>query len=1003
MSVSIIIRHDPEGINKRELISLDPGTRLLDFLIKEYGSDGFDVPTAIFHGDAIKKNEIDQDCFDLVNKILNDNDIVNIIHRPQGTTEIVIALIAIFAGIILAPDALAPPPQVENPNFPKTNESPNNRLVGQSNVARPLARIPDIYGRMRVYPDLGSKTVTEFIQHIKFVTEYLIIGRGEYVLNEIKSGETLIDNIPSASFTIFEPGDIIPELIDINDSNEVNGQEVKAPNDPTNFVTQAANVTFGTSGFSGQDPGLAAFEGLEIGATFDISGTPSNNGTFTMAGFTKTSIPAEPPDFDAFTSYSISVEETTTAETVASSVGFESSDSTSEIGPFTVPGETEEVWIDIIAPRGLANRISGTTETVTISFDIILDEIDSFGAIINTETTQISISDNTLDARFYTFKITPANPGNQYQATLKRISSTIEDAAYYDVTNWSRLAGVGKIIDFDQGNVTSIVLTTQATEQATKAQERKFNAIAIRKLRTYTVAGGVIIPALTATTRFADAMLEHLTNSFIGNKATSDIDLDQLYTIQEDLDADPIYGSVLGRFSYSFSSDKASVKDELLIIANAVRVFIRKIGNNIEFGRDEIQATRTTLFNTRTKKPKSEKKTRRLQKPTGFDGIELQWVWEDTGEPFTVIFPESPAPAPINPKRIEAAGIRNFKQAWNRAKIEFLKLKLQRETVKFQSTKEGLLSLIGDRVANADGTDIKAQSGEIKSLSGFDVEVFTPIDFNGNPTATVILRSESGVADPEITVTPRLDGVDGFILDNLPSFSIRVRGDLDYQVGTLYTFALTGEQKIKDYLIQKISPKTNGYVSLELLNYDAAIYDPDTETPPAHETTLTKIKVDAVASAQEIPDHSIANEAAAVETLAWVAEPTGTFEADSATFLARQIFTVDDLGNWDITGSGDTFDTGSGDYRPQVEGQDDDNYEIKITESTSGTGVVNPLGGVIFGSFVPLTGGQGISITDATASTTVSNITVEIREIATPANTTGVASFTFDCDGSIPI
>ena len=572
------------------------------------------------------------------------------------------------------------------------------------------------------------------------------------------------------------------------------------------------------------------------------------------------------------------------------------------------------------------------------------------------------------------------------------------------------MGGVGKLIDFDQGNVTSIVLTTIATEQATKSQQRKFNAIVTRKLRTYTTAGGVIIPALTATTKFADAMLEHLTNEFIGNKATTEIDLDGLYTIQEALDTDSTYGSVLGRFSYSFSADKASVKDELLVIANAVRVYIRKLGNTIEFGRDEIRAVRTTLFNTRTKKPASEKKTRRLQKPNGPDGVELQWIEESTGTAFTVNFPD-PVTA-VNPKRIDAAGIRNFKQAWNRAKIEFLKLKLQRETLQFDATKEGLLSPVGDRVANADGTDVKTQTGEVKGVDGLNIETYNPIDFDGNPNATVLMRDESGNISAEITVTPRVDGIEGFILGAGPGFTIRIRGDLTYQIGTLYTFALTGEQKIKDYVIQSITPKDNGYVTLKLTNYDPDVYAPDTEAPPdppegtdPTEPGTTIIVLDSVQSGTEIPLHDVFIEVAAAETLTWTAAPTGTYEADdSGAGIARQRFFVDVAGNWDVDGLGDGgFDTASGVYRPGVTGNDPDNYEIRITASTSGSGIVTTLGGVILGVWKQIVGGEGISVVDTTSGTTISSITVEIREIATPANTTGVTSFTFDCDGSTPL
>lgn len=1007
MSVSIIIHNDPEGINKRIIHPINDGENLLTWLISEYGANGFNVPTKIFLGDIKEENEIEQDNFKVVNIILKKDDIINIIHRPQGAESIIPIIVSIIASVILSPD-ISPPPQVENPNFPKTNESPNNRLTGQTNLARPLGRIPDIYGRMRVYPDLGAKTITEFINHVKFVTEYLIVGRGAYGFEDIKSGETLLSDIAGSTFTIFNPNDLIPELLDVTDSNEVNGQEIKAPNDESLLNTTAKNLTFLASGstFSSTGAagtGLAAFQGFAIGEKFTISGTANNDAVFTFKSYNTELVAAEPPDFEGITQYIVEVEESIINESVSTEVVFEAESLSSDtIGAFIVTGDTEEVWFDIVAIRGLADRRSGSSINVTVNFDLILELIDSSDTVISTETTRVAIVDNTLDQRFYTFKVIPASPGSRYQAKVQRVSNTVNDSAYYDTTKWSRLGGVKRLVNFDQGNVTSIALTTQATEQSTKAQERKFNAIVTRKLRTYTTSGGVIVPALTETTKFADALLEHMTNEFIGNKALSEIDLDELYTIQEDLDSDAIYGSVLGRFSYSFSSEKSSVKDELLTIANACRVYIKKNGNQLEFSRDEVRAVRTTLFNTRNKKPKSEQKSIKMHKPNDFDGVEIQWIFENTGEAFTEKFNNGTS---LNPKKIEAAGIRNFRQAWNRGKIEFLKLKLQRESVKFDSTKEGLFAQVGDRVANADGTDVLAQSGEVKSISTLTIETYTPINFDGNLNATVILRDESGAVSSEITVTPRLDSVDGFILSGAPSFTIRVRGDLDYQVGTLYTFALTGEQKIKDYILQRRTPKSDGYVTLELLNYNADIFAPDTEEPPTHETTLISVELDPVASGNIIEDIAAALSLASVETLAWDLASTGTYEAESSISFGREIFSVDTFGNWTVAGSGDVkSDSGAGDYRPKVVGEDCINYEIKITKVVnSGSGSVATLGGAVFGSFVPLDGGEGVRVLQSTAGTTNVSITVEIREIATPANTTGLASFVFDVTGVDPI
>jgi len=1075
MSVDIIINHDPAGISARDLRKVESGTVLLDWLIGEYGAQGFTVPTKIFLNGIHAAHEIDVGSYEALSQELKDGDIVDIIHQPLGIELLIglaVGLISVVATILLAPD-IAPPPSGEGS---RANESPNNRLSGQTNISRLGGRLPDIYGRNRVYPDLGVETATEFKSHIKFVTEWLIVGEGFHLLEQIKSGETLISDIKGSSLEIFLPGDVIPELINPTTSNEVNGQEIEGPNDTTGLNVTIIKPQFTTNTVRTFDTAGSAFQSLTFGDTFIISGSTSNNGEFTFNRLDAQIDPPEDPGETTLIQWILTVDETFVVETDTLNVNFATDERKDVIGPFTVPGKTDEVQFDITAPRGLIDRREPDAVAVKITFELILDEVDILGEIVSTEKTIATISDSTLDARFYTFRVPTLNPGAPYQASIKRLTNTIDDANYLDVTKWAKLAGLSRLLNFTPPNVTSVLLTTEATEQAVKSQERRFNLIQSRRLRSFDLDTETILSGLNPTARVADALFEHLTSPSHGNKSASSIDLVGLYTIQEQLDNDPIYGRLLGRFSYTFSTPTSSAKDEFMLMANACRLFINRIGDKITFGRDEVRVNRTKLFNGRIKKPKSEKKTIRFQKPTDQDGIELQWTHEDSGDTFTVIFPET-GPAPINTKKIDAAGIKNFKQAWNRAKIEFAKLKLQRETVEFESTKEGLLSPIGDRVANVDGTDIVAQGGEIKAITSLTVTSSEIIDFKGQPDAQVILRSESGEVE-EFTVTARTDGVNGFILPSLPTFTIRIRGDLNYQVGTLYTFAPQGAGRVRDYVIQQMSPTDNGYVKLNLINYDAAIWAADTQIPPSHETTerlalllvtvpsgslfdpvtvtLSDLKtVDLVTvpsgslfdpfivstltgeqvglvtvpsgslfdplivslsgtsqlvtlvtvpSGSQFDPMIVTLSASGTETLAWNLEPTGVYDSMSIFELATEKFIVDSLGAWTVSGVSNVFSqTDSGFYRPQVVGDDKINYEIKITATiNSGAGTISLLGGVVLGTFVNLTGGQGVEVSDAVAGSTNFSITVEIRDKALAANSTGLASFNFDVDGQPP-
>ena len=216
-----------------------------------------------------------------------------------------------------------------------------------------------------------------------------------------------------------------------------------------------------------------------------------------------------------------------------------------------------------------------------------------------------------------------------------------------------------------------------------------------------------------------------------------------------------------------------------------------------------------------------------MQKPNDPDGVLLEWSDESTGEAGTIAMPETSTPT--SPTTIKAAGIRNYEQAWNRARFEYLRILYQRQKVTTQVTSEGLLVDLGARVANVDGTLISAQGGEVKAISGLTITTNERIDFESMASGTIILRDNDGSVSSPINVTAGATEKE-LILASLP-FGITLRGEDNYQVGTLYTFSPNSDHTAQDYAVQAIRPSSDGYVSVDMVNYTDAIYAPDTETP----------------------------------------------------------------------------------------------------------------------------------------------------------------------------
>ena len=226
--IPIIINNDPASVSRAERYEIEPGRPLFDWIVEHYGPDGFDVDgVRIFKGSISELTEIDW---------RNDENAfrapvtepIYIQRCPEGVGSMIIYAIIVAVAIV----ALMPRPTIPNSNARQQQKSPNNAVGGQTNVARLLERVPDIFGTDKSYPDLIAPTVSEFIDQEKFLTDYMVIGRGYYDTPQatVKTGDTPIDDIPGSTVAFYDPGTEPTEVLRSIESNEVKAQILKGPN-----------------------------------------------------------------------------------------------------------------------------------------------------------------------------------------------------------------------------------------------------------------------------------------------------------------------------------------------------------------------------------------------------------------------------------------------------------------------------------------------------------------------------------------------------------------------------------------------------------------------------------------------------------------------------------------------------------------------------------------------------------------------------------------------------
>lgn len=145
--------------------------------------------------------------------------------------------------------------------------SSNNELAQRSNQARLNARIPDIFGRVRSYPDLIAQTYTIYKDGIEIEECLMCIGRGYFQILDMRDGDTDVANIAGTSVSVYDPftsivgtpiyqvGESFTELPKfVRTSASINGQTIELSN---KAVLESSNVWF-------QSPNLIKGAGLDF-------------------------------------------------------------------------------------------------------------------------------------------------------------------------------------------------------------------------------------------------------------------------------------------------------------------------------------------------------------------------------------------------------------------------------------------------------------------------------------------------------------------------------------------------------------------------------------------------------------------------------------------------------------------------------------------------------------------------------------------------------------------
>jgi hypothetical protein len=510
-------------------------------------------------------------------------------------------------------------------------------------------------------------------------------------------------------------------------------------------------------------------------------------------------------------------------------------------------------------PRGYTRRTDRISESAIISREIF--EIDDDGnkvgaAIFSFSDVFLMPVNNQFLTVLMSVSSAAAQPGRRLALELTALGQPFSALVATDAIIADQfVSAAGRTQIFvTQTNQTGTVdninasgdiirLTRISTRGGRRSSAGNFNCRVKRKIPLFNSGTGLF--GATAFTRdFADIFMHHAVN--VGPIAVSNIDFEELYAIQDAINAaDPEDGF----FSYTFSNKQAALDSELATICRVARVTLWKEGNRYRFTRDE---TRSKVGNITSRNMlDAGAKSITLSLPDPFDGVVLEYIDPETGKMATIEYPET---STTRLKRMRIPGIRNFNQAWRRVRYEYLKMISQRISRGITASREANLWSIGDRLTVFDHTRMEitplASSGsafrndtELQFIDTGDVFVCSEkievdgtmaaeffFDHTGDGSIQNILINVDPVDSRRFTIDPSTaPATITLLVDN----ARQVANEL--QIGErilIYPAAVSANQLIQDdYLIMNKQPDSLGVI-LELIRYNADLYQFDGVAPP---------------------------------------------------------------------------------------------------------------------------------------------------------------------------
>lgn len=719
--------------------------------------------------------------------------------------------------------------------------SPNNSMKGQTNIARNGEAKPDNFGQIRAFPDLVQESMFEYVKTgdqdpgIKYVTELMCFGLGRYDISSVRFSESNLGAMAGATYTIYQPGEVIPTVVEGYQFDDVDGQELPGPNESESQPQQSATANTVISGtYSGGQIAMKIVKQDEfdffkdlpkpspvkftINVTYAtatgnvtqdvtifgnlISCVQSDNGAVINPVYYYTFA------FDSLSGPGIPIETATINTTKFILV----QNSGVDVGPFFSPIPSSQLWIHT------QSRLAGRND---VTFKVVIWKVDDDNNQVPGTTQTFSYhqsnsNKNVSDTFYRTDKITPAAGFGRYSVTITRTNNSTDNSR----ATVEEIHAVNIRSNVVHPDDALVMIRVRATENATGSRDRKYNALITRHVISYNMTTRQVDYTIRPSRKFADIALHNWL--MVGGQSESSIDIYGLYQIQEEIDGiDPR----LGYFDYTFDDEDVSLGSRMEAICDAASVTVYDDNGVLSFTRDSKKTSAATIFNRSNTKSDRYSLSYDMTLPGGYDGVEVQFRNPDTNKQdfvrYRIVGNSIVEGTPTKAKKFEMMSIRNRFQANERALRECKRLIYSRMTMAITAMADGEWVNIGDMVQVPDTYDTNQQAGYIFSRSGNDFETSERINFSGS--MYVQITDSSGATTARFPASPRSDTQFGFTAA-VPDIPLNLYDGFDVQSPSRYVIATSEELDAGQWTITAKQPDGQGGTAITLSEYSDLIY-----------------------------------------------------------------------------------------------------------------------------------------------------------------------------------